>query len=77
MTIAVDLGRNATKPTNQPKWPRPRGLILHRLRENMEKLTCLKPQGLDVWYVDHLVDLYQVCSNYAYRAKNGPALGVT
>ena len=28
-----------------------------------------------MWY--HLVDLYQVCSNYAPEAKNGPASGVT
>ena len=27
--------------------------------------------------MSHLVDLYQVCSNYAHGAKNGPALGVT
>ena len=25
----------------------------------------------------HLVDLYQVCSNYATGVKNGPAAGVT
>ena len=40
-------------------------------RESMKKSSCLKPQGMK----HHLVDLYQVCSNYAPRAKNFSALG--
>ena len=41
--------------------------------ENVKKYSRLKPQGL----VHHLVDLNQVCSNYAPGVKNGPAPGVT
>ena len=37
-------------------------------RESMKKSSCLKPQGMK----HHLVDLYQVCSNYAPGAKKFP-----
>ena len=43
----------------------------------MKKSSCLKLQALvkslDILY--HLVDLNQVCSNYAPGGKNGPAPG--
>ena len=37
----------------------------------------IRPRALIFGMNYNLVDLYQVRSNYATRAKNGPALGVT
>ena len=48
-------------------------------RENMKKSSCLKPQGLKhliLGILHHLVDHYQVCSNYTPGAKNGSARGL-
>ena len=45
-------------------------------KKHMKKSSCLKPYGLKLGYLvqwHHLVDLYQVCSNYAPEAKNGPS----
>ena len=36
-----------------------------------------RPRGLLFVMKHHLVDLYQVCSNYTPGAKNGPTPGVT
>ena len=36
-----------------------------------------RPKALIIGMLHHLVDLYQVCSNYIPWAKNGPALGAT
>ena len=44
-------------------------------RANMKKIFLSK--ALIFGMKHHLVDLFQVCSNYAPGAKNGPALGVT
>ena len=42
-------------------------------RENNKKSSGLKPRGLDLCYlVCHLVDLYQVFSNYAPGGENRP-----
>ena len=41
-------------------------------KEKPETYSCLKPYGLEPWYFGmchHLVDLNQVCSNYAPGAK--------
>ena len=42
--------------------------------ENYENF--LSERALIFGMQHHLVDLYQVCSNYAPGAKNGPATGV-
>ena len=44
----------------------------------MKKNSCLKPQGARALIFSikhHLVNLYQVCSNYTPGVKNGPAGG--
>ena len=69
MTIAVDLGRKATK-TNK----------IGLCRENHEKIflsETTRPRALIFGMKHHLVNLYQVCSNYIPGAKNCPAPGVT
>ena len=41
-------------------------------KEKHETSSCLKPYGLKLWYfgmLHHLVDLYQVLSNYALGDK--------
>ena len=48
--------------------------------EKHEKIflsETIRPRVLIFGISFHLVDLYQVCSEYAPAAKNGPALGVT
>ena len=42
-----------------------------------EKSSCLNPYGLVLIFgmKHHLVNLYQVCSNYIPGAKNGPPSG--
>ena len=40
--------------------------------ENMEKSSCLKPEGIDYWYL-----VYSFCSNCSPGAKNGPVQMVT
>ena len=48
------------------------------LDKNLKNLLVCNHKSFDISYVVyHLVDLYQVCSNYAPGAKNGPAPGVT
>ena len=46
----------------------------------MKKKNCLsetiRPIALIFGLKHHLIDLYQVCTNYAPGAKNGPASGV-
>ena len=44
-------------------------------REVRGKFSCLKLLIFGMKH--HLMDLYQVCSNYDPVAKNGPAPGVT
>ena len=61
------------------KWPAP-GVtcFLTYFRENMKKIFLSKtiwPTALIFGMWHQLVDLYQVCSNYAPGAKNGPARG--
>ena len=49
-------------------------------RENMEKLflsETIMPRALIFGIYHDILDLYQVCSNYASGAKNGPTSGVT
>ena len=49
-------------------------------REQHEKIflsETTRPRALNFGMNYHLVNLYQVCSNYIPRAKNGPALEVT
>ena len=61
-----------------PKMGWPQGghmFFIGLYREKHEKYYCLKPQGLDL--KPHLINLYQVCSNYTPRAKNGPVQEVT
>ena len=55
-------------------------LYIDLYREKHEKISCsetTRPRALICGMKHHLVDLYQVCSNYAPGAKNGSALGVT
>ena len=55
--------------------------VLHKLnREKHGKIFLSKTKSPIALIFDmqhHLVDLYQVCSNYAPVAKNGPSPGVT
>ena len=56
--------------------------VLHRLiLEKHRKIfltETIRPKALILFGMWHdLVDLYQVCSNYAPWAKNGPTPGVT
>ena len=49
-------------------------------RENLKKIflsEITRPRALIFDMLHHLVDLYQVCSNYAPGIKNDPAPGVT
>ena len=49
-------------------------------REQHEKIfssATIRPRALIFGKKYHLVDLYQVCSNYSPWVINGPALGVT
>ena len=49
-------------------------------RENVKKLFLSEttgPKALISGMYYHLVDLYQICSNYSPGAKNGPAPEVT
>ena len=45
-------------------------------RENMKKSSCLKPQGLDIWYVASPIGPLPICSNCTIEAKNCHAPGV-
>ena len=63
-------------------WARPRGhmICIDLYRENMKKSSNPETTRLRVLIFGmkhHLVNHYQVCSNYAPGAKNGPAPGVT
>ena len=47
-------------------------------RENMKKMflsETRRHRSLIFGMQHHLVDLFQVCSNYVPKAKNGPARG--
>ena len=65
-----------------PIMAQPKGLhVLHRLIEGMhEKIflsETIRDRALIFGMYHHLVDFYQVCSNYVPGAKNGSASGVT
>ena len=72
------------KKTYLPRWVGARQtnifLRMALYRENMKNCSSLKPQGLETLYLPgkqhDQVDLYQVCSNKAPWARNGPAPGV-
>ena len=60
----------------------PRGHMFNMglYRERHEKIflsETIRPRVLIFGMKHHLVDLYQLCSNYAPWANNGPTLGVT
>ena len=56
---------------------RPRGHMLYSEKHEKIFLTeTIMPRVLIIGMYHHLVDLYQVCSNYAPGAKSGPAPGV-
>ena len=59
---------------------RPFGHIFYTglYRVNMEKIflsEAIRPRALIFGMQHKLMDVYQVCSNYASGAKNGPAQG--
>ena len=46
--------------------------------ENIKKSFCMKPLGINlIVNMYHLVDLYQICSNYVPWIKNGSDPWVT
>ena len=55
-------------------------LYIDLYREKREKIflsETTRPSALIFGMKQHLVNFYQVCSNYTSGAKNGPAPGVT
>ena len=56
-----------------------RSHVLHKLikgkHEYIFSSKTTRPRALIYGMKHHLVDLYQICSNYAPRAKHGPVLG--
>ena len=52
------------------------GLYLEVRGKNFLSET-IRPRALIIGKLHHLVDFYQICSNYTPVTKNGPALGVT
>ena len=63
------------------KWIGLQGHMFYIDLKNMKKISSLKqtiwPRALIFVMKHHLVNLYQVCSNYFPGAKTGPAPGVT
>ena len=51
-------------------------LILENMKKKFLSET-IRSRALIFGVKHSLVDLYQFCSNYAHRTKNGPAAGVT
>ena len=55
-------------------------LYIDLYREKYEKIflyETTRPRALIFGMKHHVVDLYQICSNYTPGAKNGPTPGVT
>ena len=62
------------------KWPRPRGHQFHYIVLYSKSLKIfsetVRPRAQIFGIQHHLVDLYQICSNYCHRVKIDPAQGV-
>ena len=59
------------------KWPSPAGHIVY-IGRNMKKIfssEITRPRALMFGMKHHLVNVYQICSNYIPGAKNGPPTG--
>ena len=52
-------------------------ISLYREQHEKNLSEAIRPRALIFGMYYHLVDLYQVCSNYSPGAKTGPAPGVT
>ena len=90
MALSLDIWYVASLSGSQPslfklcpngqKWPHPGGHMFYIgiFRENHEKIFLFEntmPRALSFGMLHHLVNFYQVCSNYSPWAKSGPALG--